>query len=307
MFTCTFCQHLSVQLSNISHLSVAEEILFASSGWSVYTFSSNDLAHSQSALLGSEVVGLGSTADGRWCVVCMQNGTCSVLDGLNIQLPPKRLVDAFEPGFHNELDESLTLLVAHGFMNATSFLTGSYISSSGKRIRYGQFELGSSAAPGKTSTAIPSSDFQGRHYHGGFVYMEYAYYIVVDSTNSVFKEIRIVRLCLEGSLNSQIELVLDCQQGNVLKIFVNSVSILEDSSLLILGTDFMNGAQDKVNKVCFYNLTEINAQMDQAYHVCVISREDRFNVQWIDSRSQDCSSDLKLNSDGSPSLVRDFT
>ena len=84
LFLCLYPLFSKCELSPVtlsaSHLSTGGGKVFASSETTVYLYSS-DLVQQQSVSLESVVIGLTTTQNGQWLVVCLANGDCSVING----------------------------------------------------------------------------------------------------------------------------------------------------------------------------------------------------------------------------------
>ena len=282
-----FCSLVLCELSPVtlsaSHLSTGGGKVFASSETTVYLYSS-DLVQQQSVSLESVVIGLTTTQNGQWLVVCLANGDCSVINGSNINADPS--LTANDIG-----GDSSTVLFTTPDTDGQRFYIGSYGAiggSGGVRIGYSEYGFAGSQSADRSGTIDPLVLFRqngGRDFYYGFFQSGYAYYVVSDTTVSTLQELRIIRVCnisQSNSFDSQYELVLDCG-GQSSSINIRGVSVFSEETLIIGRT--ANGA----SRVCSYNLSDINSMMDSSYQTCVVDGIGNKNVRWFDG-SQMCNS-----------------
>ena len=291
-----FCSLVLCELSPVtlsaSHLSTGGGKVFASSETTVYLYSS-DLVQQQSVSLESVVIGLTTTQNGQWLVVCLANGDCSVINGSNINADPS--LTANDIG-----GDSSTVLFTTPDTDGQRFYIGSYGAiggSGGVKIGYSEYGFAGSQSADRSGTIDPLVLFRqngGRDFYYGFFQSGYAYYVVSDTTVSTLQELRIIRVCnisQSNSFDSQYELVLDCG-GQSSSINIRGVSVFSEETLIIGRT--ANGA----SRVCSYNLSDINSMMDTSYQTCVVDGIGNKNVRWFDG-SQMCNSGFSV----SPTIV----
>ena len=300
------CELSPITLS-ASHLSTGGGKVFASSDTTVYLYSS-DLVQQQSVFLESVVIGLTTTQNGQWLVVCFGNGDCSVINGSNINADPSLTVNGivgdsstalfttpdtdgqrFYMGSYGAIGgsggDSSTALFITPDTDGQRFYIGSYGAiggSDGDRIRYSEYGFAGSQSADRSGTINPLTLFQqneGRDFYYGFFQSGYAYYVVSDPTVSILRELRIIRVCnisQSDSFDSQYELVLDCGGEFVSGINIRGISVFNEETLVI-GRIF-SGA----SRVCSYNLSDINSMMDSSYQTCVVDGTGVNNVRWLD-------------------------
>ena len=279
-----YCSLVLCELSPVtisaSHLSTGGGKVFASSDTTVYLYSS-DLVQQQSVSLESVVIGLTTTQNGQWLVVCLANGDCSVRNGSNInadfQLTENEIVGITD-------DSSSIALFTTPDTYGQRFYTGSYGEiggSGGDRIRYSEYVLGSQSAD-RSRVINPLTVFRlndGREFYYGFFQSGYAYYVVSDPAGAVLQELRIIRVCnisQSDSFDSLYELVLDCG-GEFTSINIRGISVFNEETLVI------GRAVSGASRVCSYNLSVINSMMDSSYQTCVVNGTgDNNNVRWLD-------------------------
>ena len=291
-----FCSLVLCELSPVtlsaSHLSTGGGKVFASSDTTVYLYSS-DLVQQQSVFLESVVIGLTTTQNGQWLVVCFGNGDCSVINGSNINADPSLTVNGI-------VGDSSTALFTTPDTNGQRFYIGSYGEiggSGGDKIRYSEYGFAGSQSVDRTEIITPLTAFQqndGRDFYYGFFQSGYAYYVVSDTTGSL-RELRIIRVCnvsQSDSFDSQYELVLDCG-GQSTSVNIRGISVFNEETLII-GRIFSGGS-----RVCSYNLSDINSMMDGSYHTCVVAGIGDKNVRWVPMTQTSCTSVIS----GSPTVV----
>ena len=289
-----FCSLVLCELSPVtlsaSHLSTGGGKVFASSHNTVYLYSS-DLVQQQSVSLESVVIGLTTTQNGQWLVVCLEYGDCSVINGSNINDDPSLTVNGI-------VGDSISALFTTPGTDGQRFYIGSYGAiggSGGVRMHYSEYGFAGSQSVDRSVIIDPSTGFQGRDFYYGFFQSGYAYYVVSDTTGGSVRELRIIRVCnisQSNSFDSQYELVLVCG-GQFISINIRGISVFNEETLIIGQT--ANGA----SRVCSYNLSDINSMMDSSYQTCVVEGSDNKNVQWVPNNQTSCTSVIS----NSPTVV----
>ena len=287
-----FCSLVLCELSPVtlsaSHLSTGGGKVFASSDTTVYLYSS-DLVQQHSVSLESVVIGLTTTQNGQWLVVCLENGDCSVINGSNITADPSVTMNGI-------VGDSSTALFTTPDTDGQRFYIGSYGAiggSGGVRIGYSEYGFAGSQSADRSGTIDLLVLFRqngGRDFYYGFFQSGYAYYVVSDPTVSILRELRIIRVCnisQSDSFDSQYELVLDCG-SEFTSINIRGISVFNEETLVI-GRMF-SGA----SRVCSYNLSDINSMMDSSYQTCVVSGTGVNNVRWLDPAI--CNSGFSVSS-----------
>ena len=292
-----FCSLVLCELSPVtlsaSHLSTGGGKVFASSDTTVYLYSS-DLVQQQSVPLESVVIGLATTQNGQWLVVCFENGDCSVINGSNINTDPSITVNGI-------VGDSSTALFITPDTDGQRFYIGSYGAiggSGGDRIGYSEYGFAGSQSADRSIIITPLTEFiqdDGRDFYYGFFQSGYAYYVVSDPTVSTLRELRIIRVCnisQSDSFDSQYEIVLDCG-GEFTSINIRGISVFNEETLVI------GQAVSEGSRVCSYNLSDINSMMDSSYQTCVVDGTGDKNVRWVPSSQTLCTSVIS----GSPTVV----
>ena len=277
------CQPKSVSLNGVSHIATGVDEVFASAGSNIYRYSTG-LDQLQSASLTDAVVGLTATPDGQFVVACITSGPCFVRNGTNITDEVRNVMNVY--GTLNAAD-GLTLFTAN-VSGVLSFYAGSYgqINNDGiTNIRFNQYGLVGNSID-RPPSLHPRNNFI-RQYYGGFYLRDYAYYIVVDPANSLFQQLRIVRVCNEGSLESQYELQLECV-SQLSSAIVRGVSVIEEE-ILVIGVT--SGSADKL---CSYDISEISSLMNNTYRTCILEGDSSTsrNVLWT---QDSCTQNIKSN------------
>ena len=293
-----FCSLVLCELSPVtlsaSHLSTGGGKVFASSETTVYLYSS-DLVQQQSVFLESVVIGLTTTQNGQWLVVCLDSGDCSVINGSNINADPSLTVNGV-------VGDSSTALFTAPDTDGQRFYIGSYGAiggSGGDRIGYSEYGFAGSQSVDRSVIITPLVEFRqggGRDFYYGFFQSGYAYYVVSDAVvGSSLRELHIIRVCnisQSDSFDSQYELVLDCG-GQSSSVNIRGISVFNEETLVI-GRMFSGQS-----RVCSYNLSDINSMMDSSYQTCVVEGTGEKNVQWVPSSQTSCTSVIS----GSPTVV----
>ena len=292
-----FCSLVLCELSPVtlsaSRLSTGGGKVFASSDTTVYLYSS-DLVQQQSVSLDSVVIGLTTTQNGQWLVVCLENGDCSVINGSNINADPSLTVNGI-------VGDSSTALFTTPDTDGQRFYIGSYgeiVGSGVNRIGYSEYGFAGSQSANRSRVILPLLEFRqndGRDFYYGFFQSGYAYYVVSDPTVSVLRELRIIRVCnisQSDSFDSQYELVLDCGD-EFTSIDIRGISVFNEETLVI-GRTVSGGS-----RVCSYNLSDINSMMDSSYQTCVVDGMGDKNIRWVTSSQTSCTSVIS----GSPTAV----
>ncbi len=290
--TLTRCQLLSVTLNNVDHISTGGDRVFASAGATVYQYLFNDssLVQQQSeALTGGDIVGLTTTPDGEWVIACVTTGVCNVISSTDLSIVSTATLYAFIGDFNG-----ISLFTAP-VSDGQSYYIGSYggiNEGSPLRMRFNQRGFDGSSV--NRISGASTSGFDGRYYDGGFVLSNFAYFVVLDDdTNSAVDQLRIVRVCLDNTVQSQYELQLDCS-ASLFDPMIRGVSVINEDTLIIGLSPSLSGE----NRLCSFNITMINTMMDSTYQSCVVNGMDMTNVLW--SLITACSSNIK----DSPTEVR---
>ena len=284
----------SVSLEGVSHISSGGDKVFASEGPNVYRYST-DLVEQQNVVVfdgdNNDVLGLTATPDGQWLIVCLTNDNCYVRNGSDISLDIPPVNDAV--GVDN------VVLFTATVPGGQSFYTGSYGSVAGGsnvRIRFGQYGFGGSTIVRESINTPQRQSFLGRNYYGGFSLKNQAYFVVIDELTA--SELRIVRICINGAIQSQYELQLECEVPSVINndllgaSAIRGVSVINEETLVVGLTNLVS------NRLCTFNISEINSLMDGAYSMCVEASSGGRNVDWTNAA---CNSGIN---EDSPTVVR---
>ena len=283
-FHSIYCQPKSVSLDGVSHIATGGDQVFASAGSDIYRYSTG-LDQLQSTSLTDTVVGLTATPDGQFVVACIASGPCFVRNGTNITDEVRDVMNVY--GTQNAGD-GLTLFTAN-VSGVLSFYAGSYGQINGggpTNIRFNQYGLVGNSIDRPPS--LRSNNNFDRQYYEGFYLRDYGYYIVLDPDGSLQK-LRIVRVCNEGSLESQYELELRC--GSTLSsAIVRDVSVIEEE-ILVIGVTSVSANN---YRLCSYDISEINSLMNNTYRTCILEGvgSTSRNVLWTD---ESCTQNIKSN------------
>ena len=292
LIACYFFEVLSQYLSStisdgiITHITVGGNTVYISTASTVYQLPANLQTRQQSSVSGT-VLGLSTTQDGQWLIVCTDqgdtpnnpdgtnNGACSALNGSTLT----GTTIGYSGARTNDQLVVFTVPVSEG----VSAYTGNY---GDRRVRYRQFGFVNSSIM-RTTNEVAASGFRGRTLVGSFFTFGYAYYVALDQVNDFNNfEIHIIRVCNDtaNGLNNQYELELGC---NGMDQFFDpshiSVSVLNGVTMLLgihlSGSDI----------ICSYNISVINSMMDTAYQTCNTTGTTSRNIVW-QVNSLTCSS-----------------
>ena len=264
--------------SAVTHVAVSSNGVFVSTSNEVYRFSpSLQQLGDPLGSLGGTVNGLASTVDGEWCVVCTDADgvTCSVLDGSNLATSNRTVSNSGDAS-------SLVVFTAGG----NTFYTGSYLETDD--ILYHQYGFaGSSLLRTTVTTQQRASSGFDRNFVSGFFAGGYAYYVALDPSGNINKQIRIIRVCndsIADGFNNQYELTLGCNgNNNFFNPTVHGVSVINEETLLIaIKASTVGSSAD----ICSYSFSEINSRMDATYQSCVVNNTGNKNINW---QSASCS------------------
>ena len=275
-------QYLSSTISDgvITHIAVGGNTVYISTASTVYQLPANLQTRQQSSVSGT-VLGLSTTQDGQWLIVCTDqgdtpnhpdgtnNGACSALNGSTLT----GTTVGYSGARTNDQLVVFTVPVSGGL----SAYTGNY---GDRRVRYRQFGFVNSSIM-RTTNEVATSSFRGRTFVGGFFTFGYAYYVALDQIDAFTNiEIHIIRVCNDtaNGLNNQYEVELGC---NGMDQFFDpshiSVSVLNGVTMLLgihlSGSDI----------ICSYNISEINSMMDTAYQTCTTTGTTSRNIVWQNS------------------------
>ena len=304
-------QLLSVSLTNVSHISTGGSRVFAAAGATLYQYSF-DLTQQQSKeLAGGNIVGLATTPDGEWIIACVTNGGCSVIRSTDLSIASTDNVYAFRMFVTGDGPFSIFLfdgisLFTSPVSNGQSYYIGSFghINDQGNsRMRFYQRGFNGSSVERDSISSV--ENINGRHFYGGFVISNYAYFIVVDRRPPSPQELRIVRVCHDDTVQSQYELQLGCST-NLFDTIIRGVSVINDETLII-GLTTSTSAN---NDLCSFSISMINSMMDGAYDTCIDMGSGDTNVLWSTSAQTSCSNNDNIkdpNSNDDPATeVRVF-
>ena len=277
-------QGLSLSLEGVSHIATGGDNVFASEGSNIYRYST-DLVQQQTHVLedSNDVLGLATTTDGEWLIACIATDNCFVRNGSDISTGTRTIDDAV-----GEESNRIALFTA-GIPGGQSFYAGSYgtindVSTDG--IRFGQYGFAGSNSIDRSSVGVVSG-FGGRNYYGGFSLPDYAYFVVVDEDGAT-PQLRIVRVCSSGSIGSQYELQLQCDSSLLSTAIVRGASLMNQETLVIGLTNIAG------NRLCTFNMSDINSRMDAVYSSCVVAMSsDNRNLLW--SENLVCNSGIGSN------------
>ena len=292
LLTLTRCQLLSVSLTDVSHISTGGSRVFAAAGATLYRYSFDLTQQQSNELTGGNIVGLATTPDGEWIIACVTNGGCSVIRSTDLNVASTDNVYAFESGFNG------ISLFTSPVSNGQSYYIGSYGTidgGGGTRIRFYQLGFNGSSV---TRDSIGSGTFVGRHFYGGFVLSNFAYFVVIDQDDAG-QQLRIIRVCRDDTVQSQYELRLACSTG-VFQNVVRGVSVINDETLII---GLTTNNQDKL---CSFNISMINSMMDGAYDTCINMDTGGTNVLWSTVTCSNSNIKDPNNNDDPATVVRVF-
>ena len=231
-----------------------------------------DQQESMELAMDTTIQRIALSQDGSRVVVCLDDVSCTVYNASNFVAGALLTREAATADIEG---------VAVFTSPSDSFYAGSYGSALGATnvIYLTQYGFGGSEFVQKVNTAYngnPASLI--RSFYGGFIAGPNAYYIVYDSNPSGVRGIRVLRICDQEQcpggaalcdIDALYEAELECPSSLGSSTAICGVSLLStfdgtSQNRLVVSLCDQVGR----NRICSYNLTEIDATMDSLYTQC---------------------------------------
>lgn len=234
--------------------------VFVSSKQMLYRLSS-ELQLLQNVTIPASTVGLTTTVDGNWLVACFNTSSCAVYNTSDLTIINFTVTSGniFPPGSSN------IALFSAPISGIQNFYIGSGEKMLGGKHRFRLLQqgfAGSEASREFTSgnavaMFLPEAGAPTRQIYGGFQYKNRSYFLALNSHvfQPQFNEVFIIRACSDG-FNAIHEVQLLCHGlSSVTKI----TGVSEVAGTLVMSVD---------DRVCSYDLAEINMIMDNYFRDC---------------------------------------
>ena len=247
--------------------------VFLAAGSQLFRLDSN-LALQENVTLDSDVLKIALSNDESRLVVCLSDESCDVYSGTDFSAGPQLTV-----GGAAASPDDVALFTAPD----DAFYVGSYESIPGTTdvvflTQHGFGNTGFSRSSG--DTFFSQTNQFTRTFYRGFVQDANAYYFVIDnspnSSPDVARGVRVLRVCditeCDGGsgvceVNALYEAELVCSGLNVVRAGICGVSLLENIAGSAVKTIVLSVCDGR-NRICSFNLTEIDMAMDDKYTDC---------------------------------------
>ena len=254
------------------------------------------LALQENMTLGSSVLNVTLSSDGRRVAVCLSDMSCAVYNasdfGAGEQL---RRTGA------SASSDVLALFTAE----ENSFYVGSVVGGASPSMNLGQYGFVEESFARSTNYRIERTSFM-RTFFGGFVSGTNAYYFMADGSPSEVRGLRVLRACdistcSMGSCNfdALYELRIDCGGGSFPQSSVIcGLSVLDSfagsSDTTVLLARCNSADTSARNRVCSFRLADIDSAMNGKYTQCA-GRTGDIQVAWDSARNRECSSEFQVS------------
>ena len=250
------------------------------------------LALQENVTLGSSVLKVALSSDERRVVVCLSDLSCAVYNASDF--------GAGEQSRRTGASASSDV-VALFTAEENSFYVGSVVG--GASINLGQYGFGDGDFVRSTNYPIRRTGFT-RRFFGGFVNGTNAYYFMTDSSprDVIVRGLKVLRACDISTCSSPCtfaalyELKIDCGGGTFpATSFICGLSVLDsfagssDATVVLARCNTGTVAR---NRVCSFQLADIDREMDSKYTECAGGNGD-IQVSWDSAGSlgrRSCSS-----------------
>ena len=218
------------------------------------------------------VRGLSVSNGGQYIMACLTTGSCIGYDAINLNRTAMLSIVLDEPE-GDVFTDDFPVVMFPGAAEGIVY-TGTFTETQQRnRMSLGRYRIsGGSIMADTTRDYTTSLSFTGREFKAGFSVDNLIYYLVQDGDS----EIRILRVCNESTISTfqaLYEARLVCgqgMQGQALLGIFSGVSILKNENTLVLtvrSSDIVELAA-RSGRVCTYNISDINAAMDNGLTTC---------------------------------------
>ena len=247
--------------------------------------------------LGSSVLRVALSSDKRRVVVCLSDLSCAVYNASDFGAG-----ELLRRTGASVSSDVVALFTAR----ENSFYVDSVVGGASPFMNLGQYEFVEESFARSTSYGIQRTGFM-RTFFGGFVNGTNAYYFMADGSPSDVRGLRVLRACdlSTCSTNSSLcnfdalyELRIDCGGGTLPQnSLICGLSVLDsfaDSSDTTVVLARCNTGTSARNRVCSFQLADIDREMDRKYTQCA-GRTGDIEVAWDRASDRECSSDFQVS------------
>ena len=253
------------------------------------------IALQENVTLSSSVLKVALSSDERRVVVCLSDLSCAVYNASDF--------GAGEQSRRTAASVSSDV-VALFTARENSFYVGSVVGGASRSMNLGQYGFGEESFARSTNYRIARTGFM-RTFFGGFVNGTNAYYFMADGGRIEVRGLRVLRACdFSGcsigscNFNALYELRIDCGSGSFPQnSVICGLSVLDsfaDSSDTTVVLARCNTGTSARNRVCSYQLADIDLEMDRKYTQCA-GRTGDIQVAWDSARNRECSSEFQVS------------
>ena len=253
------------------------------------------LALQENVTLDSNVLRVALSSDERRVVVCLSDLSCAVYNASDF--------GAGEQSRRTGASASSSV-VALFTAEENSFYVGSVVGGASPSTNLRQYGFGDSLDfVRSTNYRIQRFGFV-RTFFGGFVNGTNAYYFMADGNPREVRGLRVLRACHISTCSSPCsfealyELRIDCGGGSFpLNSVICGLSVLDsfagssDTTVVLARCNTGNSGR---NRVCSFQLADIDREMDRKYTQCA-GRTGDIQLAWDSAVNRRCSSEFQVS------------
>ena len=250
------------------------------------------LALQENVTLGSSVLRVALSSDERRVVVCLSDMSCAVYNASDFGAGEQ----SRRTGASSSSD-----VVALFTARENSFYVGSVAGGAQNFMNLRQYGFGEESFARSTDYRIERGGFM-RMFFGGFVNGTNTYYFMTDGRPSDVRGLRVLRACDISTCSSPCsfealyELRIDCGGGSLPQnAVICGLSVLDsfagssDPTVVLARCNTGTSAR---NRVCSFQLADIDREMDRKYTQCAGGTGD-IEVAW--DRERRCSVEFQVS------------
>ena len=251
------------------------------------------LALQENVTLASSVLRVALSSDERRVVVCLSDMSCAVYNASDFGAG-----ELLRRTGASVSSDVVALFTAR----ENSFYVGSVVGGATASMNLGQYGFVESFAR-STNYRIERTNFM-RTFFGGFVNGTNAYYFMTDGRPSDVRGLRVLRACDISTCSSPCnfdglyELRIDCGGGSFPQnSVICGLSVLDsfaDSSDTTVVLARCNTGTSARNRVCSFQLADIDDNMDRKYTQCA-GRIGDIQLAWDSAVNRRCSSEFQVS------------
>ena len=268
----------------------------------VFLAAGNQLFRLDSTLALQENVTLGSStsvlrvalsSDERRVVVCLSDLSCAVYNASDFGAG-----ELLRRTGASASSDVVALFTAE----ENSFYVGSILSGAVLSMNLRQYGFGDRDFVRSTNYQIRRTGFM-RTFFGGFVKGTNAYYFMADGNPRNVRGLRVLRACHISTcsspcnFNALYELRIDCGGSFPQNSVICGLSVLDsfagssDTTVVLARCNTGNSAR---NRVCSFQLADIDREMDRKYTQCA-GRTGDIQLGWDSAVNRRCSSEFQVS------------